>query len=314
MCSSWISRRLFCSRAPGFQLSVFWLTLFCLSSQAGTFTLLHSFSDTGDGANPYAQVIQGSDGLFYGTASGSFYGTVYAIDSTGQLTTFYSFDGLNHGAKKPRAKLLQDAEGNFYGTTMNGGGAGRGTVFKLTADGVETILHVFDQIDGQSPAAGLTIGADGAFYGVTPAGGLQYGTGTIFRITSDGQLTVIHEFTGGDGSNPYGELLLGKDGNLYGTTLSGGGTGLGTIFKITPAGILTVLHNFAGPDGASPLAGLIQTSDGNFYGTTAGRGAFYSGTIYKLSPAGVLTTLHSFSGTDGEGCRPPGPADTSKRW
>ena len=299
MCSSWISRRL-CSRAGRFQLSFFSLTLFCLSSQAGTFTLLHSFSDTGDGANPFASVIQGSDGLFYGTTAGLFHGTVYSIDSTGQLITIYPFTGLHNGAKSPRAKLLQDSEGNFYGTTAEGGGTTRGTVFKLTAEGVETILHVFDQTDGQNPTAGLTIGPDGAFYGVTPRSGLQFGKGTIFRITSDGQYAMLHLFTGGDGATPLGELLLGQDGNLYGTTLSGGSSDLGTIFKITSAGLFNVVHDFAGSDGASPLAGLIQTSDGNFYGTAGGRGDFGYGTIYKISPVGVLTTLHSFTATEGD--------------
>ena len=307
MCSSWISRQLFRSRAPGIQLFVFWLTLFCVSSQAGTFTLLHSFSNTDDGAYPYAPVIQGSDGLLYGTTAGFLNGTAYAIDSTGQLTTFYSFTGKPNGAKSPHAKLLQDSEGNLYGTSTKGGGTARGTVFKLSADGVETILHVFNQTDGQNPTAGLTIGADGAFYGVTPTGGLQFGKGTIFRITADGQFTMLHQFTGGDGSTPFGELLLGQDENLYGTTLSGGSADLGTIFKITSVGVLTVMHNFTEPDGASPAAGLVQTSDGNFYGTAGGRGAFGCGTIYKLSPAGVLTTLHSFTGADGEGCDPQAP-------
>ena len=130
---------------------------------------------------------------------GFFYGTVYAIDSTGQLTTFHSFTGKQNGAKNPHGKLLQDAEGNFYGTSTRGGGTARGTVFKLTPEGVETILHVFNQTDGQNPTAGLTIGADGAFYGVTPTGGLQFGKGTIFRITADGQFTMLHAFTGGDG-------------------------------------------------------------------------------------------------------------------
>ena len=102
---------------------------------------------------------------------------------------------LHDGGKDPLARLLQHSQGNLYGTTQSGGGTSRGTIFKLTADGVETNLHVFNQTDGQDPSAGLIIGADGAFYGVTPTGGLRFGKGTIFRITADGQFTVIHEFT-----------------------------------------------------------------------------------------------------------------------
>ncbi len=103
-----------------------------------------------------------------------------------------------------------------------------------------------------------------------------------------------------DGRNPYAGVVLGTDGNFYGTTTFGGANGnYGTLFKITPSGELTTLHSFDGTDGANPEAALIQATDRNFYGATLGRGANNDGTVFKMAPAGTVTTLHSFDGADG---------------
>jgi uncharacterized repeat protein (TIGR03803 family) len=119
-----------------------------------------------------------------------------------------------------------------------------------------------------------------------------YGYDAVFKITNSGTLTVLYSFGGksGDGLNPDGELTLGKDGNLYGTTAYGGSRNYGTVFKITPTGNMTVLYNFTyGTDGGVPLAPPIQGIDGNFYGTTCG--CYPSqGTIYKLTPSGAFTS------------------------
>ncbi len=179
-----------------------------------------------------------------------------------------------------------------------------------------TTLVTFDVTNGASPNAGLVQGIDGNFYGTTTYGGAHNnctgGCGTIFKVTPAGTLTTLYSFcskTGcADGELPNGELLLGTDGNFYGTTTYGGnptcngGNGCGTVFKITPGGTLTTLHSFAGhpTDGGFPKAGLVQSStNGSFYGTTPQGGANDKGTIFKITPAGTLTMLHSFEISEG---------------
>jgi len=290
----------------------------------GTLTTLYSFcskSDCADGYQPYAGLIQGTDGDFYGTTtfggassacsevSPPGCGTVFKITPAGKLTTLHHFD-LTDGAT-PFGGLIQGTDGNFYGTTSGGftGGVDDGTVFKMTPAGKVTTLHSFDGTDGASPWAGLIQGTDGNFYGTTRNGGLQ-GYGTVFKITPTGTLTTLYSFCSqsgcADGYFPAG-LVQATNGNFYGT-ISGGGvsttcTGCGTVFKITTAGTLTTLHTFDGADGMGPTAGLIQATDGNFYGTTAGGGETSTcggcGTVFKITPAGILTTLENFDLTDG---------------
>jgi uncharacterized repeat protein (TIGR03803 family) len=130
---------------------------------------------------------------------------------------------------------------------------------------------------------------------------------TALHLRLLGTLTVLHSFTdGNDGSEPYGGLTLGRDGNFYGTAYSGGAYRAGVVFKITPSGRLTVLHNFSGSDGALGFAPPIQGTDGNSYGTTSaggkpvcGYGAQDCGTVYKMTPSGALTTLYQFDFTHG---------------
>ena len=237
---------------------------------------------------------------------------VAAISAPAQsvaFTSLASFAGTN-GAN-PQAPLVQATDGNFYGTTSNGGASnncqhGCGTVFRMTAAGVVTTLHSFGGNDGSGPQAGLLQGADGNFYG-TAYGGGAYNNGTVFRITRSGALTTLHSFNVTDGSGPVGMLVEASDGNFYGTTQFGGAFDFfgGTIFRITPSGTLTTLYSFCAQsgctDGLDPLGGLVQASDGNFYGTTVlggvnvGCGANSGcGTLFQITPAGTLTTLYSF--------------------
>jgi len=293
-------------------------TVFCLSSDGRVFKTLYSFTGAADGANPSAALAQGSDGAFYGTAyngGAGDAGALFRITPAGDLTLLASLSGTN-GAQ-PDAALIQASDGSWYGTTDDGGpytnavylGHGYGSIFRLMTNGGLSTLALLHNSDG-ARAGPLTQGADGAFYGTTVWGGPYLngspdglGYGTLFTLSTDGVVTTLYSFTGGeDGGWPYAGLVLGADGDLYGTTLSGGRQyyGYGAVFKVTAEGKYTKLYAFAKSDGANPYAGLIQGSDGNFYGTTYAGGAQGAGTVFQVTANGVLTTLHSFTGaTDG---------------
>jgi uncharacterized repeat protein (TIGR03803 family) len=296
-------------------------TVFKISS-SGVLTTLYSFcAQTGctDGSDPLSGLIQATDGNFYGTTfaggPGSHsYGTVYRITRLGSLTTLYSFcaktkcaDGAN-----PEAGLMQAADGDFYGSTSEGGLNEVGTIFKITQAGVLTTLYSFCAqtgcTDGLHPS-GLVEATDGSLLGTTSAGGASsacdQGCGTIFTITPHGTLTTLYSFAGTDGQSPNA-IIQGTDGNLYGTTYGGGAGNAGTVFKITLAGALTTLYSFSALNtldihGFKPTSGLIQATDGNFYGTSQG-GSGYNyddcvngcGTLFRITPTGTLTTLHLF--------------------
>jgi uncharacterized repeat protein (TIGR03803 family) len=210
---------------------------------SGSLTTLYSFTGGSDGSGPYAGLVQGADGNFYGATAGGgngSVGTVFQITSSGSLTTLHSFTYAVDGAS-PVASLIQGADGNFYGTTGDGGigGQGQGTVFQITTSGSLTTLYSFTGgKDGGKPKSGVIQGADGNFYGTTYIGG-SYGAGTVFRITTSGSLSTLYSFTDdaandGDGAYPVG-LVQGTDGKFYGTTAGGGdGGGVGTVFLLNP--------------------------------------------------------------------------------
>jgi uncharacterized repeat protein (TIGR03803 family) len=219
------------------------LVLPALGAQAGVvLATLHSFHVFANGAYPYAGLVQGSDGNFYGTTyNGGMggYGTVFKISINGVLTSLYSFTGGNDGAN-PRAGLLQGGDGNLYGTTSGGGAygsssGGYGTVFKISTNGALTSLYSFTRgTDGAYPDAGLAQGNDGNLYGTTTGGGGTNHAGTVFKIGTNGALTSLYSLTGGnDGGSPYGGLVQGSDGSFYGTTSGGGQGGAGTVFRLT---------------------------------------------------------------------------------
>jgi uncharacterized repeat protein (TIGR03803 family) len=309
---------------------------------AQTVTTLFSFGET-NGAYPQAAMVQGTNGFLYGTTpyggincAPTGCGTIFAITPDGTLTTLYSFCAFSQcgDGAEPLGALIEAANGEFYGTTSAGGSssyctpvyghlAGCGTVFKMTPSGLLTTIYNFCSqppcADGSQPT-GLVQAANGSLYGTTFGGGTN-GGGTIFMITPQGTFTTLYSFCsqgGGlctDGRYP-GQLVQATNGDLYGTTASGGAwDDNGTVFRITPSGTFTTLYSFCPyydcSDGASPN-GLVQATDGNFYGTTfiGGSGATGCGsstapgcgTVFRITPSGDLYTLYSF--TDGDGLMP----------
>ena len=276
--------------------------VFTITAQ-GTFSALHSFNG-GDGYSPWAGLVQGSDSNFYGTTEYggvSNAGGVFQITSAGTLTLLYSFSGSD--GEYPLAGLAQGSDSNFYGTTTIGGTNGAGTVFKLTAQGTLTTLYQFSGgSDGSNIWAGLVQGNDGNFYGTAKSGGTN-GFGTVFKMTAQGTLTTLHQFSSSDGDTPLAGLVQGSDSNFYGTTSGGGSHGAGIVFRISSIGTLTTLHSFNASDGG-PSARLALGFDGNFYGTTFQGGTSTNcpggcGTAFQITSAGTFTALYSFSGSDG---------------
>jgi uncharacterized repeat protein (TIGR03803 family) len=210
-------------------------------------------------------------------------------------SVLYSFGGIAGDGNGPSGTLIQDQQGNFYGTTQGGGANQVGTVFKLTPTGTETALYDFNlQPDAMLPVYGLLRDSAGNLYGAAGKGG-TYGYGAIFKLDSTGHETVLHSFgKGADGKNPACVLMRGANGNLYGTTAGGGKYGFGTVFGVNSSGAEAVLHHFTGTDGATPAAGLIRDAAGNLLGTTSTGGAYGFGTVFKLATNGSETVLYSF--------------------
>lgn len=225
-------------------------------------------------------------GLFLSLLSQSYGGVIFE-------TLFGKLAG-----SRPQARLTLGSDGNFYGTTSQGGANDIGTVFRMTSSGVVTTLVSFKFTDGGLPSGRLVLGTDGYFYGTTQAGGAN-NKGTVFKMTPAGYLSTLLSFDGTNGQKPTAGLVQGSDGNFYGTTPEGGENGKGTVFKISPIGVLTTLVSFDGTNGQTPTGGLVRGLDRSFYGMTSAGGANGKGTVFKMTPAGVLTSLVSFDGTNG---------------
>jgi uncharacterized repeat protein (TIGR03803 family) len=287
-----------------------------------TESVLHSFSDNGEGFFPDAGLVFDTAGNLYGTIgyanrleSGIVFELTPNLDGSWQEETLYRFGsgGKNDGSF-PVAGLIFDTAGNLYGTTLKGGdfptrcgggGAGCGVVFKLTpnADGswTESVLYGFTgsrNKDGGHPVAGLIFDTAGNLYGTTSSDGGAHKQGVVFKLmpNPDGSWTetVLHHFSGGkDGGVPDAGLIFDQAGNLYGTASVGGilsycgGSGCGVVFKLTPnpdgSWKEEVLHRFNGRQAANPHAGLIFDAAGNLYGTTAGYLTAF-GSVFEITP------------------------------
>ena len=287
------------------------LASFCVlvvaAAPSQTFQTLATFNGA-NGSNPTGALIEGPDGNFYGTTLdggtvGS--GTVFEMTAQGALSTLYSFcDGQTESsctaAFGPLSGLVLGNDGQFYGTTgytAHGGWTGYGgSVFTITPSGTFNTLYGFCGIAGcpREPGA-LVQGTDGNFYGTTLIDAPNYG-GTFFSMTSAGQVTILYKFVASVSLRSSDPLVQGSDGSFYGTAYGGGQSGAGMVYKITPAGTLTELYSFCQScaNGSYPSAGLVLGTDGNFYGSTSTGGLHNGGTLFRIMPSGQLTNLYNF--------------------
>jgi uncharacterized repeat protein (TIGR03803 family) len=269
--------------------------------------------------SPRSDMLLASDGnLYFATsAGGKGFGGVGKLAPDGTVTSVYAF---NDGAEGLSAfgGLVQGRDGHLYGTTYFGGANSTGTVFRVTLAGAFTKLHEFGEGDQSKepkfPYTGLVqgIGSDDALYGTTRLGGTN-NKGTIYRVTLNGDFSVIYNFGGSDGEEPQGRLVAGADGSLYGTTVLGGSGNRGVIYRITPAGAYTRLYSFPSlssfdefgaainSTGANPRAGLVRAAGAGetFYGTAYQGGDHGNGTVFRAVVNGdsaTVTTVHSFGG------------------
>lgn len=271
-----------------------------------TFDVLHAFTGGADGAIPVAGLIQARDGYFYGTTpngGSSNSGVIFQMAVDGTVNIVHTFTGGADGAT-PYAALIQATDGNFYGTTLYGGGTGCGgtgcgTIFRVTPDGIETVLYAF--ADRSAHPYSLIEGVDGNLYGTSKTGGGSgcggLGCGSAFRLTSDGTVTVLHEFADSAEANPASALIQANDGNFYGTTapIFPSNSTTGTIFQMKPDGTVTVVFAFDASTG--PVAPILQGSDGKLYGAAYLGNGSDKGRIFSLDLDGTnFAVLYRFTG------------------
>jgi uncharacterized repeat protein (TIGR03803 family) len=317
-------------------------TIYNFCPPPGCTTGMNPFSGLAQAPNGnlYGTAAFGGTGISTEQCGGLSCGTVFEITPAGKLTALYNFcshmnrQGTCTDGAIPRALAL-GPNGNVYGVTLAGGTGNNincgeyddcGTIFEITPSGALTTLHNFCLHatrleycpDGANPNS-LVVANDGNFYGTTPVGGSNEtpdcttGCGAIFRITPAGKFSLLFSFCFNlndqscqTGAFPQAALIQGTDGNLYGTTRSGGAHDEGTVFRVTLQGQLTTLYSFCAQsnctDGENPEGALVQGTDGNFYGTTMHGGTNSAsdclssscGIIFELSPSGNLTTLYNF--------------------
>jgi uncharacterized repeat protein (TIGR03803 family) len=277
-------------------------------SLSGDLTTIASLDYTNGWQLYNTDLTMGKDGNLYGVAaSGGLTtdyagyvggdGTIFRVTTNGLLTTLVYF-GRTNGAYA-YAQLAQGRDGNFYGGTDDGGAHYGGTFFRMSPGGNLTTLVDLTIMQGRDPNGPFIEAADGSFYGSTFGGGpsssnAPYGSGTVFKLTTNGVLTTIAAFDGTTG-RPY-NMILAEDGSFYGTTLYPA-----TVFKVTPAGALSVLVWLGGWYGDHPRGALLQASDHFLYGTTDDGGDFGQGNVYRINTSGLLENVISFDGTNGAG-------------
>jgi uncharacterized repeat protein (TIGR03803 family) len=273
-------------------------TLFRLDA-SGMFAKLHDFNGS-DGYGPSAALVEGPDGALYGASrlggTNGGWGTLFRLETNGSFTKLHDFNGSD--GNRPAAALVVGPDGALYGSTY-------ATLFRLETNGTFTNLHDFNSGDGYGPSAALVVGPDDALYGSTFYGGTgtssSGGYGTLFRLETNGTFTKLHDFNGTNGAGPSVALVVGTDGALYGTTLTGATNyNSGTLFRLETNGTFSKLHDFGGfHDAYGWSAALVVGSDGALYGSTEYGGTNGDGALFRVSTNGSYARLHDFNGTDG---------------
>ncbi len=271
----------------GFELSG---TIYEISQ--GIETVAFNFSGK-NGQDPEGNLLMDAFGNFYGTTSkggNNDCGTVFAFSAYGTFVPLYSFGNNNTDGIGPSSGVVLQ-KGILYGVTTEGGQHGWGTIYAVNIKAkTETVLYSFrGGPNGGTPLGALVSDGKGNLYGTTTVGGSANGTagnGVIFKLnTKTSQYSVVHTFTGADGSQPTAALLPDGQGNFYGTTNIGGAHGFGTVFKLTAAGTLTTLYSFTnGADGSYPYGGLAIDPSGNLYGAATRGGQYGWGTLFEIVP------------------------------
>jgi uncharacterized repeat protein (TIGR03803 family) len=265
--------------------------------EGGLLRTLHAFGGAGDGAVPNGDlIVDGKKNIYGSTYSGGAHGkgTVFRIARDGRAETLYSFG--NKTGTHPVGAMLRDGAGNIFGTTHDGGGGGCsggcGTVFELAADGEFRTVYAFrGGSDGAGPQSNLVMDAAGNLYGGTDRGGGQGcdgpGCGVVFKVTADGQETVLHAFAArSEGAQPY-RFAFDKTGRLFGETFAGGGCrkdGCGIVFMLNADGTLETLHQFTGGSDGSQPNGLIAGRHGSLLGTAQNGGDHAGGVVFEIAP------------------------------
>jgi uncharacterized repeat protein (TIGR03803 family) len=282
-------------------------TVYRLSPSGGE-TTLYSFHGR-DGYNPVGGLVRNKAGDLFGVTElgGKYFtpdqgGVVFRLNASGEETVLHSFGSEGDGSTLADG-LTMDRDGNLYGATKYGNGS-YGVIFRIAPDGTETILHTFrgGANDGIYGYSGVMRDKRGNLYGTTMDGGWsgeQQGPGILYKLTSAGNLRVLHHFQDStDGGYPGAIPLMDANGNLYGDTVAGGQFGKGVVYRFTHDGNYSVLHSFGGAkDGEYGIGRLIMDADGSLYGVTQGGGAACDcGVVYKLAPDGTYTLLHTFTG------------------
>jgi uncharacterized repeat protein (TIGR03803 family) len=273
---------------------------------AGVYTTLHSFTGGSSDVLESESLILGDDGNLYGacptggSSSPPAYnaGIVFRITPAGVFSVIHEFTGSLDG-KRPRCALIRTASQTFRGITTEAGPYGKGTVFEIAGDGTSTTIAGFSSgSDGATPIGAMVEAENGDLYGSTGNGGL-FGSGTIFRISTNGELTPLYNFQGKeDGSFPGG-VAFGPDGSLYGISYYGVSGYQPAIFKVSRSGDFTSIRSYISEQ-EKISGGLVLGSDGNFYATQPSGGVNGTGAIVRMTPSGAVTVIHSFTrSTDG---------------